>query len=193
MSVSRRRVLPLAATSGMAASAAAIPSGSLGGLIVYLPHPSSKAVYPARHALNPGCLGSDPRSDVTPAQACAVTGSTFADPSCSLRGLAHRGRTTTTSSRRRSTAPATAFATVVLILVFAVPASASDEPGDAGASGATGATLPMAPTPPAGALPGIDVSRHQGTIDWSLVASSGTRFAFAKATEGRTYVDPMYA
>jgi GH25 family lysozyme M1 (1,4-beta-N-acetylmuramidase) len=77
--------------------------------------------------------------------------------------------------------------------VFAAPASASGEPGDVGASGATGATVPMVPTLPAGALPGIDVSNHQGTIDWLSVAASGTRFAFAKATEGRTFVDPMYA
>ena len=34
---------------------------------------------------------------------------------------------------------------------------------------------------PAGALPGIDVSHHQGLIDWSQVAGSGQRFAFAKA------------
>ena len=77
--------------------------------------------------------------------------------------------------------------------MFAAPASASGEPGDAGVSGATGATMPSAPTPPVGALPGIDVSNHQGTIDWSLVAASGTRFAFAKATEGRTFADAMYA
>jgi len=42
-------------------------------------------------------------------------------------------------------------------------------------------------------LPGIDVSHWQGTIDWAQVAASGQRFAIAKATEGRTYVDPMYA
>jgi GH25 family lysozyme M1 (1,4-beta-N-acetylmuramidase) len=77
--------------------------------------------------------------------------------------------------------------------VFGAPASASGEPGDAGASGATGVTVPLASRLPAGALPGIDVSNHQGVIDWSLVAASGTRFAFAKATEGRTFVDPMYA
>jgi GH25 family lysozyme M1 (1,4-beta-N-acetylmuramidase) len=77
--------------------------------------------------------------------------------------------------------------------VVAGPASASGEPADAGASEATGATVPVVPRLPAGALPGIDVSRHQGPIDWSLVAASGTQFAFAKATEGRTYVDPMYA
>ena len=43
------------------------------------------------------------------------------------------------------------------------------------------------------ALPGIDVSHHQGLIDWSQVAGSGQRFAFAKATEGSTFVDPNYA
>jgi GH25 family lysozyme M1 (1,4-beta-N-acetylmuramidase) len=46
---------------------------------------------------------------------------------------------------------------------------------------------------PPGALPGIDVSHHQGVIDWSQVAGSGKRFAIAKATEGRTFVDPNYA
>jgi GH25 family lysozyme M1 (1,4-beta-N-acetylmuramidase) len=31
---------------------------------------------------------------------------------------------------------------------------------------------------------GIDVSRFQGTIDWSLVAGSGVRFAFVQASRG---------
>ena len=39
---------------------------------------------------------------------------------------------------------------------------------------------------------GIDVSHYQGRIDWSRVAASGTRFVFAKATEGRSYLDPTY-
>ena len=46
--------------------------------------------------------------------------------------------------------------------------------------------------PPAGTLPGIDVSHYQGTIDWGGVAGSGVRFAIAKVSEGRTYVDPTY-
>jgi GH25 family lysozyme M1 (1,4-beta-N-acetylmuramidase) len=46
---------------------------------------------------------------------------------------------------------------------------------------------------PLGSVSGIDVSHWQNTIDWYKVAGSGTRFAFAKATDGRTYVDPMYA
>jgi GH25 family lysozyme M1 (1,4-beta-N-acetylmuramidase) len=46
---------------------------------------------------------------------------------------------------------------------------------------------------PANSLPGIDVSHHQGAIDWVQVAASGQRFAIAKATEGRNFVDPNYA
>jgi lysozyme len=40
---------------------------------------------------------------------------------------------------------------------------------------------------------GIDVSHYQETIDWSKVAASGKRFAIAKASEGQTFVDPMFA
>lgn len=42
-------------------------------------------------------------------------------------------------------------------------------------------------------LRGIDVSRHQGLIDWTTVAGSGrVDFAYIKATEGRDYVDPHF-
>jgi len=41
-------------------------------------------------------------------------------------------------------------------------------------------------------LPGVDVSNWQGSIDWPRVARSGYRFVFAKATEGRTFVDSTY-
>ena len=42
-------------------------------------------------------------------------------------------------------------------------------------------------------LPGIDVSHHQGAIDWKAVKSSGIEFAFAKASEGTSFVDPRFA
>lgn len=45
---------------------------------------------------------------------------------------------------------------------------------------------------PPDSLPGIDVSHWQNTIDWTQVAASGVRFAFVKASDGRSYVDPMY-
>lgn len=40
---------------------------------------------------------------------------------------------------------------------------------------------------------GIDVSRHQRTIDWDAVAASKkVKYAYIKATEGQSYVDPKY-
>jgi lysozyme len=43
------------------------------------------------------------------------------------------------------------------------------------------------------ALEGIDISHHDGPIDWRQVAAAGTDFAYVKASEGTDYVDPTYA
>ena len=40
---------------------------------------------------------------------------------------------------------------------------------------------------------GIDVSSHQGHVDWPAVAGSGPAFAFVKATGGTSYRNPYYA
>ena len=42
-------------------------------------------------------------------------------------------------------------------------------------------------------LRGIDVSHHQGEIDWARVAKSDVSFAILKATEGGDYVDDTFA
>ena len=39
---------------------------------------------------------------------------------------------------------------------------------------------------------GIDISHHQGTINWTSVYNDGKSFAFVKATEGFTYNDPNF-
>lgn len=39
---------------------------------------------------------------------------------------------------------------------------------------------------------GIDVSNHQGHIDWDAVRNAGYEFAFIKATEGTGFVDPWF-
>jgi GH25 family lysozyme M1 (1,4-beta-N-acetylmuramidase) len=44
-----------------------------------------------------------------------------------------------------------------------------------------------------GSVYGIDVSHWQGTINWPQVLSQGVGFAFIKATEGTSYVDPQFA
>ncbi|MDB5529473.1 MAG: glycoside hydrolase family 25 [Devosia sp.] len=40
---------------------------------------------------------------------------------------------------------------------------------------------------------GIDVSHHQGAIDWPLVAADDVSFVIIKATEGGDYVDERFA
>jgi lysozyme len=39
---------------------------------------------------------------------------------------------------------------------------------------------------------GIDVSHHQGEIDWQKVAASGIKFVYVKASEGRNFQDPSF-
>lgn len=40
---------------------------------------------------------------------------------------------------------------------------------------------------------GVDVSHHQGAIDWRALAAQDIRFAYIKATEGSTHVDTRFA
>ncbi len=40
---------------------------------------------------------------------------------------------------------------------------------------------------------GVDVSAHQGEIDWEVLSGQGISFAFIKATEGATFVDERFA
>ncbi len=53
--------------------------------------------------------------------------------------------------------------------------------------------LMVGPASAAAPLQGIDVSSWQGTVDWGAVRRSGRLFAFAKATEGQTFVDSTFA
>jgi lysozyme len=39
---------------------------------------------------------------------------------------------------------------------------------------------------------GVDVSSHQGTIDWDRVAADDIEFAYVKATEGGDLVDARF-
>ncbi len=44
-----------------------------------------------------------------------------------------------------------------------------------------------------GEVHGIDVSHHQGEIDWPAVAADGISFAYIKATEGGDHIDRRFA
>ena len=41
-------------------------------------------------------------------------------------------------------------------------------------------------------IQGIDVSRHDGDIDWAAVKRGGISFAYLKTTEGGDYADPSF-
>jgi len=41
-------------------------------------------------------------------------------------------------------------------------------------------------------VPGIDISRWQGEVDWQKVKAAGYRFAFVRATIGDFYTDPRF-
>lgn len=48
--------------------------------------------------------------------------------------------------------------------------------------------------PPAvDSVAGIDVSSHQGNVDWGSYAAQGNKFAYSKATEGTNYTSPAFA
>ena len=70
-----------------------------------------------------------------------------------------------------------------------------DGSADADADGGTAA--PEAAEPLAGnwrpaGIQGMDVSSHQGNVDWNHAWAQGSRFAYAKATEGMTYKNPNF-
>ncbi|HEX2047712.1 MAG TPA: glycoside hydrolase family 25 protein [Acidimicrobiales bacterium] len=51
----------------------------------------------------------------------------------------------------------------------------------------------VGPAAAAAPMHGIDVSSWQGPVDWGAVRRSGRLFAFAKATEGQTFVDRTFS
>nr|WP_179725128.1 lysozyme [Saccharopolyspora hordei] len=49
-----------------------------------------------------------------------------------------------------------------------------------------------APQVPKGAVSGMDVSGHQGDVDWARAWADGARFAYVKATEGTGFRNPHF-
>jgi lysozyme len=104
---------------------------------------------------------------------------------------------TNTPFLRLSRTPATLALAILLTLGGLGGTASATAPlrGSAGSTGvgrAAGATAVVAAQPPS-SLPGIDVSHWQNAIDWTKVAADGQRFVIAKATEGQSFDDPMYA
>jgi GH25 family lysozyme M1 (1,4-beta-N-acetylmuramidase) len=98
------------------------------------------------------------------------------------------------------------YATLMLVMAgalttAALPARAATRPGPSSGAGivrsaadAGAAATRMMPVALQAdySVNGIDVSNHDGTIDWSAVAQDGALFSYAKATEGLSYTDPDF-
>jgi lysozyme len=77
----------------------------------------------------------------------------------------------------------------LLVAVLANPATTDAKPKDKPPNPGPSPT----PTAMPGFVNGIDVSYHQGSIDWGRVASAGKRFAFVRASAGTLTSDSAYA
>jgi len=67
----------------------------------------------------------------------------------------------------------------------------ADTMATAGTSGSLAAAVPSRLSGPTGVL-GVDVSGHQGSVNWRAVVGAGAEFVYVKATEGTYYVDRTY-
>ena len=56
-----------------------------------------------------------------------------------------------------------------------------------------GETVPLPQLDPLATVAGMDVSAHQGNVDWQSWWNQGMRFAYVKATEGTNYTNPYFA
>lgn len=88
------------------------------------------------------------------------------------------------------------YVRLTIASIAAVSTFFASQRGSGDASPTPGALAPAYAHAPAAAealsARGIDVSHHQGRIDWRAVEGDGVGFVFVKATEGATFVDPAF-
>jgi GH25 family lysozyme M1 (1,4-beta-N-acetylmuramidase) len=56
-----------------------------------------------------------------------------------------------------------------------------------------GVVVAAMPASAASSVKGMDVSSHQGNVNWQGAWNNGARFAYVKATEGTGYTNPYFA
>ncbi|WP_327353460.1 lysozyme [Streptomyces sp. NBC_01304] len=101
--------------------------------------------------------------------------------------------------RSRLTAVGILLAALSLLVSLPTSAQAADAPTRGSARMGMGVVghdgqgqLPPA-DPNAVQTEGVDVSSHQGNVNWSGLWSSGVKWAYVKATEGTYYKNPYFA
>ncbi|KAA2260117.1 hypothetical protein F0L68_20545 [Solihabitans fulvus] len=109
--------------------------------------------------------------------------------------MAHRNR-----PRPWSTRLGTATLVASAVIIGGLPVAAAAPPGSSPEDHYAGSEIAkhegVARSAPThlrdGGVAGMDVSSHQGDIDWQAAANNGARFAYVKATEGVTYTNPNF-
>ncbi|MFB9734217.1 lysozyme [Streptomyces thermocoprophilus] len=110
------------------------------------------------------------------------------------------------ASGPRGPRPAVTTALTALLLTLAVPAAhpvpdpVTPERGSAfmgmgvrAHDGVSGTDDDRFPSARATQIEGVDVASYQRDVDWATLWNSGTRWAYAKATEGTYYTNPYFA
>jgi len=94
----------------------------------------------------------------------------------------------------RAAAALAALGLVVAFFAFPATSDARHTPRPSPTPSASPSATPgPSPSGTAADLPGIDVSYHQGSIDWGRVAAAGKRFAFLRASAGTLTADTAYS
>ncbi|QKW09112.1 lysozyme [Streptomyces sp. NA04227] len=106
-------------------------------------------------------------------------------------------------SPRRSRRTVFGVLLAVLSLLLTLPAAAADgSPAAKPQRGSAHLGMGVIPHDGQGPLPlgvtaeqteGVDVSSHQGNVNWPALWSSGVKWAYVKATEGTYYENPYFA
>jgi GH25 family lysozyme M1 (1,4-beta-N-acetylmuramidase) len=107
-------------------------------------------------------------------------------------------RSGSTDRSRLATAAGTLLAVLSLLLTLPATAGAADAPPRGSAHMGMGVIAHdgqggLPPVNRAAQTEGVDVSSHQGNVNWSGLWSSGVKWAYVKATEGTYYKNPYFA
>jgi GH25 family lysozyme M1 (1,4-beta-N-acetylmuramidase) len=106
-------------------------------------------------------------------------------------------RSGSTDRSRLATVVGTLLAVLSLLLTLPTTAGAADAPPRGSAHLGMGVIAHdgqggLPPVNRAAQTEGVDVSSHQGNVNWPALWSSGVKWAYVKATEGTYYKNPYF-
>ncbi|MHB1928616.1 MAG: lysozyme, partial [Acidimicrobiales bacterium] len=111
-------------------------------------------------------------------------------PGADYLGSSFPGRRTSGATVGRAAAATAMIATTTTTLPGGSTTTSTSTSTSTTLTSTTLASTTTVPPPPEPI--GVDVSSHQGNVNWSAVVAAGDTFAWVKATEGTYYTDSAY-